>query len=74
MNIPINDIFELINSETREGKTINRNAWMLYRHTVELKGTASDCIKCGKCEETCSQKLLIREELEKADRIFARRK
>jgi len=73
-NIPVNDIFELMNSETRDGKTINRNAWMLYRHLVEGRGAAEDCVKCGKCEETCSQRLNIREELDKAAIAFERKK
>ena len=33
-------------------------------------GRATDCIKCGKCEKTCPQKLPIRELLEKAESIL----
>ena len=30
------------------------------------KQSATECIKCGKCEETCPQQIAIRDELEKA--------
>ena len=36
------------------------------------KGKASDCIKCGKCEIECPQKLPIRELLEKVAKSFER--
>ena len=68
--IPINDIFRLINTETIDGKIINRNAKMFYLRNVLGKGKASDCIKCGRCEDICSQKIEIRNELEKAAEIF----
>lgn len=68
--IPTNDIFRLINTETIDGKIINRNAKMFYLRNVLGKGKASDCIKCGRCEDICSQKIEIRNELEKAAEIF----
>lgn len=69
-NIPINDIFQLLNNESENGKRINRNANMFYQRNVSGKGKASDCIKCGKCEDICSQRLQIRRELENAVKIF----
>lgn len=34
------------------------------------KARASECIKCGKCEEVCPQHISIRNELEKAAELF----
>ena len=39
----------------------------------EKSGRATDCIKCGKCEKTCPQKLPIRELLEKQKAYSAKR-
>lgn len=69
-NIPINDIFQLMNNETKDGKLINRNARIFYRANVSGKGTARDCVGCGKCEDVCSQLLTIREYLKQAADIF----
>ena len=33
-------------------------------------GKASECIKCGKCEEVCPQHIHIRDELEKAAKVL----
>lgn len=35
------------------------------------KKRSSECVKCGKCEEVCPQHIAIREELEKAAKLFA---
>lgn len=58
-NISIPDLFACMNSK----KTFSGwNAGFYYNgvHTVN-KGKASDCIKCGKCEDACPQKLKIRD-------------
>ena len=34
------------------------------------QGRAGDCIKCGKCEEACPQHISIRQELERAAKLF----
>lgn len=42
--------------------------WLVSGHQ---KARASECIKCGKCEEVCPQHIAIRNELEKAIKTFA---
>ena len=37
-----------------------------YRNAVRERGKASDCIKCGACEEQCPQHIEIRKMLEEA--------
>lgn len=69
-NIPVNEIFDFVNNETRNGKIINRNARMFYSRSVEGRGKAKDCIQCGACEKVCSQMLPIREHLKQAAEIF----
>ena len=34
------------------------------------RGQASECIKCGKCEQVCPQHIHIRDELEKAAEVL----
>ncbi len=56
------------------------NEWFLYDENPKIKGAyhmwlpkgrqASDCIKCGKCEDVCPQKLPVIEVMEKAAVIF----
>lgn len=60
--IAIPDIFTVMNARQIHQ---DRNAEREYRdvHT-SLGHRASDCIKCGKCEEICPQHLPIRELLE----------
>ena len=38
--------------------------------TAQGKERASECIKCGMCEEACPQKIAIREELQRAVEVF----
>lgn len=59
MNILIPDLFACMNSK----KTFNNwNSVFYYNGVLTDKGgKASDCIKCGACEDICPQKLNIRE-------------
>ena len=41
-----------------------------YEHLTLSYGKASDCIKCGQCEEMCPQHLPIRQYLEDVAKAF----
>lgn len=64
-NIAIPKYFSLYNTDMQE---IKGKAWTpqsFYYNNLTLQfGKASDCIKCGKCEEMCPQHFKIRELLE----------
>lgn len=62
--IQIPDIFSAMNRELIYGQT--DTAKRMYASAVEDgHGKASDCIKCGQCENACPQHLPIRSLLEK---------
>lgn len=62
--IPIPDIFACINTKQRHRSW---NADVYYREICEKSNAkASDCVKCGSCEEACPQHLNIRKLLEDA--------
>ena len=42
-----------------------------WNNDISESQKASNCIKCGKCEKACPQKLAIREDLEKVTECFA---
>ena len=42
---------------------LHQENWLVEGHG---KKKASECIKCGKCEDACPQHIEIRKELEKA--------
>lgn len=67
MNIPIPDLFAVMNGR-KTYETWNGN-WYYMVHTQNA-GKASDCIKCGKCEEVCPQHLNIRDLLEDVAAVF----
>ena len=65
--IAIPDIFRMLNEESiLLDKTRPQNE---YRNMIAdgKSGRASECIKCGKCENICPQKLPIRELLKTAE-------
>ena len=69
MNIRIPDIF------ARRNHYDNFKGWLpLVKYKNELTageyGKASDCIKCGMCEEACPQHLEIKSLLEEAASVF----
>ncbi len=60
-NIPIPQIFSDYNRYLSNKAT----ASTVKESIVQLQNSAADCIKCGKCEEVCSQNLEIKNLLEK---------
>lgn len=59
--IPIPKIFALANKKSLDDSYDFDSE---YIKTTDGLGKASDCIKCGKCEHTCPQKIEIRKLLE----------
>ena len=66
-NIPIPDIFTCLNAKIAFNE---RSAPYYYDNHTKDKGKAKDCIKCGKCEQICPQKIQIRHYLEVASKNF----
>ena len=67
--IPIPDLFACLNS-LKQADHFDFAMTTAYNLATEGKGKASDCIHCGKCEQSCPQKLDIRDLLETvADRF-----
>lgn len=64
--ISIPDYFKLMNDVSKFGEPQIARAKQYYKHYTEEQGLgkASDCIKCGKCEQHCPQHLTIRKYLE----------
>jgi predicted aldo/keto reductase-like oxidoreductase len=68
MKISIPDLFSCYNSKVQFN---DWNSNFYYNvHTQEGHGKASECIKCGMCENICPQHLKIRELLTKVAETF----
>lgn len=67
-HISIPDLFALLNSK-RVFNDWNANFYYSNVHTIN-NGKASECIKCGKCERVCPQKLHIRDLLVEVAKEF----
>lgn len=70
--IKVPDIFSLVNGYYNKGK-YDRTAqgrYRIYYNGYIGKGRASECIKCGKCEKRCPQKIEIRKKLKEAETMF----
>ena len=67
--IAIPDLFACLNDK-RANSTFNSS----YYYSIHIKhgGKASDCIKCGKCEDACPQHLPIRKLLEETAKEFGK--
>ena len=69
MNIPIPQYFALYNEYARAP----REVWKmehLYQNLAKTHGRASECIKCGQCEQSCPQKIQITDWMEKVAEAF----
>ena len=69
-NIPIPDIFKLVNKVSMYGESQLKAARDSYVNTTKEKGRASDCIGCGQCEGQCPQHLDITAYLKEAAELF----
>lgn len=70
MDIGVSGSFTAMNYFTLYGSkdiALNQEGWLVGGHG---KKRASECIKCGKCEEVCPQHIKIREELEKINNVL----
>ena len=66
--IPIPDLFADMNG--REQWQDREEGKRRYEAHTRGKGRASDCIRCGKCEQICPQHLPVREFLQKTAKTF----
>ena len=66
--IPIPDLFACMNTKKQFHDWNSDN----YYHDVHTKNAAkaSDCLKCGQCEDICPQHLNIRDLLEDVAKVF----
>ena len=71
MSIRIPDLFSCMNCKRRYN---DWNSDFYYEVSTQGFGKASDCIGCGKCEETCPQHLPIRELLRTVAEEFEKEK
>ncbi len=62
--IPIPEVFSIYNNLKRFGAIQERVAATYYKNATQNRGKASECLKCGKCEQHCPQHLTIRKYLE----------
>ncbi len=67
--IPISTYFKLYN-QNKKSSTIEHESYEEYLKVIKDRKKASECIKCGKCEEVCPQHIKIRKELEKVALLF----
>ncbi len=64
--ISIPDLFSAVNAQKRG----EPDAEKTYIALTENGGKASDCIRCGKCEKICPQKLPVRTLLREVAKVF----
>ncbi len=67
MKISIPDLFDCYNAKVQFN---DWNSDFYYGVHTKANGKASECIKCGKCENICPQHLEIRKYLEEVSKTF----
>ena len=71
VGIDIPCIFDQFTHHNVYGLTQNaKNGWKHYVENRKGK-TSADCVNCGQCEKKCPQKLKIREELKRVEKILS---
>lgn len=69
-DIPIPEIFAAMNKQLGNGQT--EQAIAGYEQATTAHGKASDCIRCGQCEQACPQHLPVMRLLEQCARSLER--
>ena len=68
--VDIPGIFRSYNTMFSESKSAGRSQFIQTVGLTKEPGFASQCIRCGKCEQHCPQSIPIRDKLQEADRAL----
>ena len=68
--VDIPGIFRCYNTMFSESKSAGRSQFIQTVGLTKIPAFASQCIRCGKCEQHCPQSIPIRDKLQEADRAL----
>ena len=68
--VDIPGIFRCYNTMFSESKSAGRSQFIQTVGLTKVPAFASQCIRCGKCEQHCPQSIPIRDKLQEADRAL----
>ena len=68
--VDIPGIFRCYNTMFSESKSAGRSQFIQTVWLTKVPAFASQCIRCGKCEQHCPQSIPIRDKLQEADRAL----
>ncbi len=68
--VDIPGIFRRYNTMFSESKSAGRSQFIQTVGLTKIPAFASQCIRCGKCEQHCPQSIPIRDKLQEADRAL----